>query len=436
MIDAVWLPIAQIPAFNWLVLACATLAFVVFYARDYAAWGWLSFNSFFFGFNFFLKIVVMYPFALSANNLQALGRSFEAVLENLDHALYITLFGFAVMLCGMAMARLARGRSARLCEFVYETIIDGWYTPLGVTVSMTLALGLSLLLLALGFEVFVGRNLVFERTDLRPIFNFWTSVLPFCAINAVLYGYDRGARSALLGGLAAIVLGLIGGTRTVVILTLMQIAVVIGMNRRFRNPLFIAIGVVGLAAGALAISELRTASIETQRDSLGALGTLLFGNNLSDLRDFAWILSGMHDQFLWGKTYLAGYLSFIPSYLWDFRIEYSIGRVTPALAGMDPFGHGGLRPPIFGEMYVNFGLPGVGFGALLYGYMVGRVMIWVSGRVREPGNYNGFVVVWTGFLVLLVIDSFVFTPSFFDVYVLGGLLMVGRLLRRTRVRYA
>ncbi|MEJ0069785.1 MAG: O-antigen polymerase [Pseudomonadota bacterium] len=301
---------------------------------------------------------------------------------------------------------------------------------------MMLALGLSLLLLALGFEVFVGRNLVFERTDLRPIFNFWTAVLPFCAINAVLYGYDRGARWAMLGGLAAIVLGLIGGTRTVVILTLMQIAVAICMTRRVRNLLFIAVGVVGLVAGALAIATLRTTSVETQRDALGAIGALLFGNNLSDLRDFAWIISGLDDQLLWGKTYLAGYLSFIPSYLLDFRIEYSIGRVTPALAGLDPLAHGGLRPPIFGEMYVNFGLAGVGFGAILYGYMVGRVMIWVTKRLREGASYSGFVVVWTGFLVLLIIDSFVFTASFFDVYVLAGLLALGRLLRRTRLRYA
>ncbi|MEJ0069786.1 MAG: hypothetical protein WDO24_14825 [Pseudomonadota bacterium] len=118
MIDLVWLPVEKIPALNWLVLACATLAFVVFYVRDYAEWGWLSFNSFFFGFNYFLKIVVMYPFALSANNIEAIGRSFEAVLENLDRAFYITLFGFLLMLTGMTMARLARERPARLCEFV------------------------------------------------------------------------------------------------------------------------------------------------------------------------------------------------------------------------------------------------------------------------------------------------------------------------------
>jgi hypothetical protein len=198
--------------------------------------------------------------------------------------------------------------------------------------------------------------------------------------------------------------------------------------------LVVAAGGLGLASAALFTSLLR--------DGTGggsALGTFFFGNELSDMRDFAWILTGLDDhQWFGGKTYLAGYLSFVPSFLLPFRETYGIGRVTPFLAGLDPLHHSGLRPPIFGEMYINFGLPGIVIGGMIYGWAVGRIIRWISESLRMPVGDRPVpeAVVWSGFLTLQIIDALAFTSAFFGVYVILGWLVLGRLMARFARRLA
>jgi hypothetical protein len=213
----------------------------------------------------------------------------------------------------------------------------------------------------------------------------------------------------------------------------MQVAVMVCMPRRFGNLPLLVVGAVALVSAAMSISVLRGDAMSA-REQVDMLQKLLYGNDLSDLRDFAWILTGLADtDFYWGKTYIAGYLSFIPTFLFPFREEYGFGRVTPMLAGLDPMFHSGLRPPIFGEMYVNFGLPGLCIGGFIYGILVGRIMHWITDTLDAPRATSGYVpqlVVWSGFLMLQIVDCLVFTPSFFGVYVLLGLLFLGRMLAR------
>jgi oligosaccharide repeat unit polymerase len=422
-----------IPAESWLILAVALAAFLGFYVLDFRRWGALSFASYFFGFNYLLKIVVMYPFAWSAHNIVATNRHFEAILAHLDTALQLTAAGFVFMVCGILAARLTDRRPPLGCAVIHAVIARGWNTGGGVAAGIALLAGLSALALILGFRPFVARDLVFEQTALRPVYNLWSQIAPFVAINTILFGVVRRryALSALGVGLA--LLGIAAGNRTVAVLTLMQVAVMILMPRRFRNLPLLLIGAAGLASLALAIAALRGDHLTTS-DQLGILNNLLYGNDLSDLRDFAWILTGLdQSEFYWGKTYLAGYLSFIPSFLLPFREQYGIGRVTPLLAGLDPAFHSGLRPPIFGEMYVNFGLPGLCIGGFLYGVLVGRILHWITRTLDQPESPSRpapELVVWSGFLMLQVVDSLVFTSAFFGVYVLIGLLIAGRILAR------
>jgi oligosaccharide repeat unit polymerase len=431
----IWQILARISAFNWLILSACTAAFLGFYVLDYRRWGCLSFNSYFFGFNYFLKVVVMYPLAWSANNIMATSRHFESILIHLDQALLITLGGFCFMLLGIVAARVITHGPPSGCRVIYDTIAQGWNSSGGVLLGLLIVFGLTAALFLMGFQAFVARSLVFERNDLRPFYNLWSQVVPFFAINIIIFGYVRKKWAILALGILVASLGIIGGNRTVAILSLMQVGVILGMPKRFRNLPLTLLTALTLASIAISISSLRTISLKDQTDFLSSL---LYGNNLSDLRDFAWILTGMDSSgFFWGKTYLAGYLSFIPSYLFKFREDYGFGRVSPMLAGLDPMFHSGLRPPIFGEMYVNFGLPGVFIGGFFYGLLVGRVMFWVTRTLNRPQAADEFVpqiVVWTGFLMVQIIDSLVFTPSFFGVYVLLGLLMAGRGLVRIGAR--
>ena len=435
MYSAPWLPVERIGTLNWLILAVGAMAFLVFWCFDYRRWGALSFASYLFGFNYFLKIVVLYPFAWSDNNIDAVSQFFDAILEHLDLALYLTAGGVVAMLCGLGLGAAMLSRPPVLCSIVYRGVVQGWCGSGAAAVSIGIVLGLTGLLFALGFQPFVARSLVFERPELRPFYNLWSQIVPLCAAGLVVYGAGWSRPGFVAMGVGVALLGIIGGNRTVAILTLIQVAVILAMPRRFRNLLVVAVGALTLASAAVFTSLLRADSAA----SGNALGTLFFGNELTDMRDFAWILSGMDDgQWLLGKTYIAGYLSFIPAFLMPFRETYSFGRVSPLLAGLDPTHHSGLRPPIFGEMYVNFGLPGLLIGGFIYGVAVGRVIRWISESLDAPveDRLVPEAVVWSGFLMLQIIDAFVFTPAFFGVYVIVGWLFLGQLMAQLGRRLA
>ncbi len=69
------------------------------------------------------------------------------------------------------------------------------------------------------------------------------------------------------------------------------------------------------------------------------LDSILYGNTFSDLRDGAFILYGYdakYDDFLYGKTYIADILSFLPKSKIEFRQIWSYGLfTTTTLFGWD-----------------------------------------------------------------------------------------------------
>ena len=81
---------------------------------------------------------------------------------------------------------------------------------------------------------------------------------------------------------------------------------------------------------ALVLASLRAGELDFADVSMVDLffGGLLYGNTFSDLRDFAWVLTGFHDDFLLGKTYLSGWLSFFPSGFFEYRRLYGLGIIT------------------------------------------------------------------------------------------------------------
>jgi len=432
--DAPWIPFERISAFDWAILGGGAMVFLIFYVIDFSRWGALSFASYLFGFNYLLKIVVMFPFAWSDNNKQATGQFFSAILDHLDLALYLTTAGVISMLCGVAIGWSMLSKPPLLCSFIYRNVVQGWCGSGAAFVSLAIVIGLTGLLFALGFQPFVARALVFERTELRPFYNLWSQIVPLCSAGLVVYGAGWNRPRIVLLGIGVALLGIVGGNRTVAILTLLQVGVILAMPRRFKNLFVVVLGALSLAAAAVFTSLLRDGS-----SSSSALGTFFFGNELSDMRDFAWILTGLdQEQWLWGRSYLAGYLSFIPTFVLPFRETYGFGRVSPLLAGLDPMHHSGLRPPIFGEMYANFGLPGLIIGGLIYGWAVGRIIRWISESLEQPVEERLMpeAVVWSGFLTLQIVDAAAFTPAFFGVYVILGWLLLGRLMAQFGRRLA
>ena len=183
-----------------------------------------------------------------------------------------------------------------------------------MTIACSLAFGSMLLLIVLGFKPFVARSLVFERPELRPAFNLWYEIVPFATLCVAAYAFRTSSALALAISLMIALVSVVGGNRTVVVFSLVHIGIMWSMPARRRSiALPLAAGAT-LAVLALIISSLR--GDDAHKVGQSGLHALFYGSNLSDLRDFAWILSGLHNQFYYGLPFWrATLLLFQPSYL-------------------------------------------------------------------------------------------------------------------------
>ena len=431
-----WGWVQETPPDCLIILIFGTIWFIIYYADQFKRWGTLSIGAWLIGFDFYLKIIFMYPFAYSKENMHDVAQKFYIILAHLDQALRISAVGALAMMFGMLISGARQSdKVSKILDSLHDVLLRGWCNSRGATVAGGLVLGITVLLLGLGFKPFVARDMVFDRPDLRPIYNLWSQLVPFAAICIGTYGLR--VRSSLMVAIAAsigIAGGLFGGNRTMTVFTLVQLWIIWSMPDRRRSLLLPLGGAGALAILGLMISTLRGDGGSHSSQEMSGLDELLYGSNFSDLRDFAWILSGLYDHYYMGLTYLAGYLAFIPTFLLDFRYTMAFGRVSTLLAGLDPSRHGGLRPPLFGELYVNFAYPGVVLGGAAFGVLLGKILGWVSRALEgaDRGRYSPHVAVLTGFLAYDVSTTLIFTPGFYFNYVLAALIGTGLALARWR----
>jgi oligosaccharide repeat unit polymerase len=164
---------------------------------------------------------------------------------------------------------------------------------------------------------------------------------------------------------------------------------------------------------------------------------LLYGNNFSDLRDFAWV-NALWDHKLWmGKTYLAALTAFVPRFASEFRDAWGTGAATATTLGFDPHVHPGVRPGSFGESYFNFGLVGVLVVGLAIGVIVRRVDIDVKRALTAPGA--SMRKAFSSTMTLSVAGIIALSANFSGFYVLGGIYLFSWLclsaLRLVQPRY-
>jgi oligosaccharide repeat unit polymerase len=158
-----------------------------------------------------------------------------------------------------------------------------------------------------------------------------------------------------------------------------------------------------------------------------------YANNFSDLRDFAWVLAYWDGEALAGRTQLAGLLGFIPSVLSTFRTEWSWGRVSTDMVGVGvreaTSAHPGLRPGLFGELYLNFGLVGVVAGGLVLGYVVARLYAATRDAAERYAPADAKLMILASFAALSLLVNFYMTGGFAGVYVVVGALVAVRIAK-------
>jgi len=100
-------------------------------------------------------------------------------------------------------------------------------------------------------------------------------------------------------------------------------------------------------------------------------------------------------NFLYGKSYLASFLGFIPSSQTDFKSKYNIGRFTLLILGYNPASGAIPRIGYVGEAYLNFGWAGVIFVSFIFGFIIRLIdNIYIALRYRTQPTLWGMLVLW------------------------------------------
>ncbi|AGY60478.1 oligosaccharide repeat unit polymerase [Gloeobacter kilaueensis] len=158
------------------------------------------------------------------------------------------------------------------------------------------------------------------------------------------------------------------------------------------------------------------------------------GNNFSELRDFAWVLSNFDGEFLGGKTLLAGIAGFIPTAILPFKEDYLFSRVTNQIVGLPTDTHFGLRASLFGEWYLNFFWIGVVVFAVVAGVSFALLQRRFERRLvvlAGTGRWSA-VGILTLFWFANVIQAVGSTANLSQLYVQGLLLTGAYVLIRPR----
>lgn len=274
-------------------------------------------------------------------------------------------------------------------------------------------------LLILGIQIkegyfFNARQYFLQQPFLRPIFNMTISIIPiafaFLALRQIQYKDKRCLKFFLM----LIIITFFFGIRSLVLGGLLFLFTYWIFHRAGKfSVIKMALLLAFLFACAVILGNLREGG--SLVNSFGYfLISFFYGNNFSDTRDFAWILSYWDGEHLYGKTYLAALLSFIPRVFSSLREQWSISMYTNAITGFDPDVMPGLRPGLFGESFLNFSYPGV----ILFGIIFGLSMRYADLKIKTYVEQSKDIIKgYSHMLLFSLISCLSVSSSFWSFYI-------------------
>jgi oligosaccharide repeat unit polymerase len=272
------------------------------------------------------------------------------------------------------------------------------------------------------------RTYFLENASFRSVYNLLVTVYPLLIF---FYWLKNNRRMSLRkqAGLLLLILGTVFlGARGPLVNLVLQIALFSAFKKKGQISFWGAsLLMLLLVIAGMAIAALRAGSSITEEVLLFA-ANIFYGNNFSDLRDFAWVLSSWDGTWFYGKTYLAALSSFIPRTLSDFREEWSIGVITAKLAGFTPQEHAGLRPGTFGESYLNFGMIGVFVIASVNGFFLRYADYQIKRRIQAGLDVTSAYVATVPYFIS---SAFFLTSGFWTVYIFLVVQLCASILRRS-----
>ena len=373
--------------------------------------------------------MIMLPFARSDLNFIVLGRDLDPVIAVLPKVFLITMLGYLSVLAGGELWRLQVGAGfrhavLRALDVVPRASMMLMSSRPVLVFQAGLCLALQLTILGLYFAqsgfAFDLRSYTFENPTLRPIALLISDYSIVIASHCLARYIDRKERILLAGTLLLSFGLLFFGSRGNLLAIYLSVLLCYLVKRRRTISLS---RIFGLAVILLAV-VFYLGSLRAGEYSIGGffgsfVFLLFYGNNFSDLRDFAWVYSAWDHVFWAGKTYLAALLAFVPRFASHFRDTWGLGVATASTVGFDPQVHPGLRPGFFGEGFFNFGLFGVVAVGLMLGIVLRRVDLDVKSALADP--QPSMMQAFASTMLLGVAGGFAVSAGFSGLYVLGGI---------------
>lgn len=381
-----------------------------------------------------LPNMIMLPFARSRLNVIVLGKDMDAVIAVLPVVFLIALVGYFAVLLGGGLWRLQLGMGVRNAANRVLDIVPRCSMMLmssrGVLVFQSaLCLLLQFLILAFYFSqsgfAFDLRSYTFANPALRPVALVISNYSVIIASHCLARYVDK-KEKILLACTVLLTFGLaFFGARGNVLTIYLSVLLCYVVKLRRKISLFRII-VVGafILTFAFYLGNARSGEYSL-RGLFGSLVFLIFyGNNFSDLRDFAWVYSAWNHVFWAGKTYIAALLAFVPRFASQFRDTWGLGVATASTVGLDPQVHPGLRPGMFGEGFFNFGLFGVVAVGLILGIISKRVDLDVKAAfLSSSPSSSSMMKAFAATMLLGIAGTLAVSAGFSGVYVLAGVYL-------------
>ncbi|HEY1895433.1 MAG TPA: oligosaccharide repeat unit polymerase [Terracidiphilus sp.] len=338
--------------------------------------------------------MVLLPFVRSEMNRVILGDDFDVVMAALPSVFLITVVGYFATLLGGSLWRLranigVRKHLAEVLDIVPRCSLMLMTTRSVLVFQALLCLCLQAVVLTVYFASsgfgFDLRAFTFANPMFRPVAQTASAYSVLIASHCLARYVDSKER-ILLVCTVSLTFGMVFfGSRSNLFAIYLGVLACYLVKLRGRLRLFsLALVVALVLSAAFYLGNVRAGQYSLIQFFASIAFLLLYGNNFSDLRDFAWVY-GTWDHVFWGgKTYLAALFSFVPRAVSQFRDTWGFGAVTAATAGFDPQLHPGLRPGYFGEGFFNYGLPGVVLVGLLVGLLTRRVDIDTKKALTGP----------------------------------------------------
>lgn len=103
-------------------------------------------------------------------------------------------------------------------------------------------------------------------------------------------------------------------------------------------------------------------------------------------RELTRLLTIFEGDYLYGLTYLAPLISWIPTSMSEFKAKFIYARYVTLLEGENPDDSGGMRSTFMGEAFINFDLPGVIAISFLFGIFTPIAVRYVLKTSLLPDN--------------------------------------------------